>query len=191
MPPRATQNRQRWAVAAGILAACLHVAAPSFAIEPQPTNRAEELERAALNRGDAAITQERESEKLLGLADALCKKAYTNDTERRRIFTQAGDLQLSAGDLEGLAAGNYEKASKNWTAASVEFSKEPGDSWKRKSEQMAAQARTNRRTALERAAGAYELAADSYVAGKADLPIKSAQSSEKAAGLQEMIADLK
>lgn len=178
------------AVCLVLLLGCLGRSLPSSG-QTNQTSRAEEWERAAENREVAAQAQQGESARMLDVAKGLIRKGCATEAERRKNLTQAAELCSAAGELASLAAANYEKASRNWLASAAELVRESSGRPKRLADEMADKARQNRRSSLQSAAEAHEMSADIYAPGNAELPIRSAQSSEKAASLRELIADLK
>jgi hypothetical protein len=186
---RANSCRKRVAWLAGVLLAGVTLWSHAQT-NPRP-EKADEWERAAQNREDAATAQLGESDRMLDLAKLLIRKGCATDVERRKNLIRAGEMCCGAGDMAALAAANYEKATWNWLASAAELFRQSAEAPKRLTDAMVDKARENCRASMQRAAEAYEMAADVYATGNAEQPVRSAQSSEKAASLREMIADLK
>lgn len=181
----------RLPVWSGLLVLALAMAS-GFAVaadnQARMLEKAEEWERAALNREWAAITRQTQAEEQLKCAQAFRSKEYLYERERKSNLNMAGDAEKRAGDLEGSALGNFDAAARNWEKVAAEYKRLRDVEKEQNARTMAESAHKNALLACGRAADAYELAAESYSERNADQPNKAAAVSEKAAIFREKLA---
>jgi len=145
-------------------------------------------QRAALNREWAASTRIERAEELLTQAKDLQAKESTDLEERKRRFAQAGNLELAAAKLFGLACAGYDKAQANWNMLADLCRKAEDEEKEKRARQLGERAAASATAACGKAAHACELAANSFSKPNAGQAERAAGAGEQAAMWWERLA---
>ena len=103
-------------------------------------------------------------------------------------MNRAGEMEFKAGELNFLASQNYEKAVENAHQAAKEYRKIKEKEKERQALLIAEQARMRINESLEKAAMAYENAAEAYGPDNGGDNVKAGVSAEKASACRELLA---
>lgn len=147
-----------------------------------------EWEKIGQNYEAAANSQSEQAEYCLAIATDCRKKEYVYETERKANMFQAGSNERKAGELLVAALGNTDKASEAWQKASSEAGRLGNDDRELELRKLAQDLRNKAIEIAQKAASAFENAAEALNSSNGKNLELSAQSSERAAQIRTQIA---
>lgn len=152
------------------------------------SEKADQLERAAINREMAADSQLSQAKVHVSASDSYRAVSTGEGNPRQSELKRAAVMLEKAGNLEMAAARNLDRAGRNWRAAAKIQSKLDNDSEEKMGTEQADYAEGRALEAIKRAAANYEVAADLLLEQGPSTASMAAKLSERAASCRESLA---
>lgn len=150
--------------------------------------KAEEWERAAVNREWAAASQQGEADARVAEANDLIRSDVESDAERKKAFVHAANLLMQAGGLYGQACGSLDRAADNWRKAAAGYHDAGLLERERSAKERASTVEQHAVKICEQAAEAYEGAASAYDHDPVNQANRAAGAASNAAAWREKLA---